>query len=81
MAIGRRGRGDRDADRVLGDRRGRIDDPSSGTGRDQVAPTISDVIGFRRPFPGVRAGVAVNGVATGARPRLVLKIALKGSNI
>ena len=49
-----------------------------GTGLDQVAPTISDVIGFRRPFPGVRAGVAVNGVASGARPRLVLEIALKG---
>jgi hypothetical protein len=49
-----------------------------GTGLDQVAPTISDVIGFKRPFPGVRAGVAVNGVATGAHPRLVLEIALKG---
>jgi hypothetical protein len=49
-----------------------------GTGLDQVAPTISDVIGFRRPFPGVRAGVAVNGVASGAHPRLVLEIALKG---
>ena len=49
-----------------------------GTGLDEVAPTISDVIGFRRPFPGVRAGVAVNGVAAGAHPRLVLEIALKG---
>jgi hypothetical protein len=48
------------------------------TGLDQVAPTISDVIGFKRPFPGVRAGVAVNGVASGAHPRLVLEIALKG---
>lgn len=50
-----------------------------GTGLDQLAPTISDVIGFKRPFPGVRAGVAVNGVASGAHPRLVLEIALKGS--
>jgi hypothetical protein len=49
-----------------------------GTGLDQVAPTISDVIGFKRPFPGVRAGVAVNGVASGTHPRLVLEIALKG---
>lgn len=49
-----------------------------GTGLDQVAPTISDVIGFKRPFPGVRAGVAVNGVASGAHPRLILEIALKG---
>jgi hypothetical protein len=50
-----------------------------GTGLDQVAPTISDVLGFKRPFPGVRAGVAVNGVASGTRPRLVLEIALKGT--
>ena len=49
-----------------------------GTGLDQVAPTISDVIGFKRPFPGVRAGVSVNGVASGTHPRLVLEIALKG---
>ena len=49
-----------------------------GTGLDQVAPTISDVIGFKRPFPGVRAGVAVNGVASGTTPRLVVEIALKG---
>jgi hypothetical protein len=49
-----------------------------GTGLDQVAPTISDVIGFKRPFPGVRAGVSVNGVANGTHPRLVLEITLKG---
>lgn len=50
-----------------------------GTGLDQVAPTISEVIGFRRPFPGVRAGVSVNGVASGTTPRLVVEIALKGT--
>jgi hypothetical protein len=49
-----------------------------GTGLDQIAPTISDVIGFKRPFPGVRAGVSVNGVANGTHPRLVLEIVLKG---
>ncbi len=49
-----------------------------GTGLDQVAPTIASVIGFRRPFPNVRSGVAVDGVADGQRPRLVLEIALKG---
>lgn len=49
-----------------------------GTALDQIAPTISEVIGFKRPFPGVRAGVAVNGVASGEHPRLVLEIALKG---
>jgi hypothetical protein len=49
-----------------------------GTGLDQIAPTISDIIGLRRRHPGVRAGVAVNGVAAGEHPRLVLEIALKG---
>ena len=49
-----------------------------GTGLDQIAPTISDIIGLRRRHPGVRAGVAVKGVAAGAHPRLVLEIALKG---
>jgi hypothetical protein len=57
-------------------------DPSTpvpdGTGLDQVAPTIADVIGLRRPHPGVRSGVSVNGIGTGDRPRLVLEIALKG---
>lgn len=49
-----------------------------GTGLDQIAPTIAKVIGFERPFPNVRSGVAVSGVANGERPRLVLEVALKG---
>ena len=49
-----------------------------GTGLDQIAPTLSDVLGFRRPHPDVRAGTAVPGVADGERPRLVLEIAWKG---
>jgi hypothetical protein len=49
-----------------------------GTGLDQVAPTIAAVLGFDRPFPEVRAGVAVEGVASGERPRLVLVVALEG---
>ncbi len=51
-----------------------------GTGLDQIAPTVSDVLGFPRPHPGVRAGVAVPGVRrTGATPpRLVLEVAWKG---
>jgi hypothetical protein len=57
-------------------------DPSfavpSGTGLDQIAPTISDIIGLRRPHPSVRAGVAINGLPSGEHPRLVLEIALKG---
>jgi hypothetical protein len=53
-------------------------DVSPGTGLDQIAPTISEIIGLRRPNPLVRAGVAINGVPSGERPRLVLEIALKG---
>jgi hypothetical protein len=49
-----------------------------GTGLDQIAPTISDIIGLKRRHPGVRAGVAVGRVASGEHPRLVLEIALKG---
>jgi len=49
-----------------------------GTGLDAIAPTLSEVLGFRRPHPDVRAGTAVDGVANGERPRLVLEIAWKG---
>ena len=57
-------------------------DPSArvprGTGLDQVAPTISEAIGLHRPYPWVRAGVAILGIPSGARPRLVLEVALRG---
>jgi len=49
-----------------------------GTGLDAIAPTLSEVLSFRRPHPDVRAGTAVDGVADGARPRLVLEVAWKG---
>lgn len=45
---------------------------------DQIAPTISDVIGFRRPNPDVRAGTSLFAVASGDAPRLVLEVAWKG---
>ncbi|MBA3691395.1 MAG: hypothetical protein H0W82_08300 [Actinobacteria bacterium] len=45
---------------------------------DQIAPTISDVIGFRRPNPDVRAGTSLYAVASGDAPRLVLEVAWKG---
>jgi hypothetical protein len=44
---------------------------------DRIAPTIADVIGFERPFPGVRSGTAADGVANGERPTLVLLVAWK----
>jgi hypothetical protein len=49
-----------------------------GAGLDQIAPTLAAILTFDRPHPQVRAGVAVNGVASGARPRLVVIIAWKG---
>jgi hypothetical protein len=50
----------------------------SGTTLDQVAPTVSDVLGFERAFPEVRSGTSIAGVADGKRPHLVLLIAWKG---
>jgi hypothetical protein len=58
-----------------------VGEPSAsmdGTQLDQIAPTISDVIGFERTFPNVRAGTAVPELADGDHPRLVLEVALKG---
>ena len=49
-----------------------------GTGLDQIAPTLASILAFDRPHPQVRAGVAVDGVASGRRPRLVVMIAMKG---
>jgi hypothetical protein len=49
-----------------------------GTGLDQIAPTLEAILGFSRPHPQVRAGVAVDGVASHERPRLVVMIAWKG---
>ena len=50
----------------------------AGTGLDQIAPTIETILGLHRPHPEVRAGTAVAGVASGARPRLVVEIGLEG---
>jgi hypothetical protein len=49
-----------------------------GTTLDAVAPTLAEVGEVRRPHPGVRSGEAVNGVASGEAPRLLLLIAWKG---
>jgi Type I phosphodiesterase / nucleotide pyrophosphatase len=52
---------------------------------DRVAPTVSELIGLERPFPEVRSGTAIEGVATApsstgdaGRPRLLLLVAWKG---
>jgi hypothetical protein len=51
-----------------------------GVTLDALAPTVSDALGFERPFPEVRSGTPIPGVAsaTGDRPRLILLIAWKG---
>jgi len=49
----------------------------SGTTLDRIAPTVSEILGFDRPFPAVRSGTPIEGVASGERLRLVLLIAWK----
>jgi hypothetical protein len=49
-----------------------------GTGLDDVAATVADVIGFDRPHPDVRSGEAVEGIASGSTPRLVVEIVWVG---
>jgi hypothetical protein len=46
----------------------------AGTGLDDVAPTVEAILGFRRPHPDVRSGTAIEGVATGEAPRLVVQL-------
>jgi hypothetical protein len=51
---------------------------ASGTGLDDVAPTIAEIIDLTRPYPEVRSGEAVEGVATTADPpRLVVELVWK----
>ncbi|MDQ3981486.1 MAG: hypothetical protein M3271_02250, partial [Actinomycetota bacterium] len=45
-----------------------------GTGVDDIAPTIEAMLGFARPHPDVRSGTAIEGVASGTPPRLVVEI-------
>ena len=47
-------------------------------GLDAIAPTVSEILGFERPFPDVRSGRPIAGLANGERPRLVLLLAWKG---
>ena len=49
-----------------------------GTTLDRIAPTVADIIGFERPFPKVRSGTPLDGVANGERPTLVVVIAWRG---
>ncbi|MGH2636211.1 MAG: hypothetical protein ACRDHU_08720 [Actinomycetota bacterium] len=48
-----------------------------GTTLDRIAPTVAHILGFGRPFPEVRSGTTIDGVANGTRPALVLLVAWK----
>ena len=50
--------------------------PSAGV--DTVSATIARIIGLRRPNPDVRSGSALDDVATGEHPRLVLEVVWAG---
>ena len=50
-----------------------------GVTLDRVAPTIARILGFERPFPNVRSGTAIDGVAGGDPPSLVVLIGWKGA--
>ena len=50
----------------------------SGTGLDQVAPTLAEIMGFTRSHPEIRAGIAIPGVARVARPALILIVGWAG---
>ncbi len=52
-------------------------DVPAGLTLDRVAPTVAEAIGLDRPFPDVRSGTAIEGVADAADPRLVLFIGWK----
>lgn len=56
-------------------------DPSASLpedmGLDDIAPTVAEILGFRRPNPQVRSGQVVESIASGERPRLVIEVALK----
>ena len=49
-----------------------------GTALTSIAPTLAEIINFERPFPEVRSGKAIEGVAGESRPRLLLQVILKG---
>src|SRR5918999_789323 len=47
-------------------------------GLDDVAPTLAEIIGLRRPHPEVRSGQAVRRLWTQAPPRLAVEVVFKG---
>jgi hypothetical protein len=52
----------------------------AGTELDRIAPTIAEILGFKRTHPEVRSGSALDGFASGAPPRLVLEVVWKNGD-
>jgi hypothetical protein len=50
----------------------------AGTSLDDIAATLAHISGERRPHPEVRSGTAIDGVAAGEAPRLILEVVWKG---
>ena len=50
----------------------------AGTSFDDIAATLARISGERRPHPEVRSGRAIEGVASGDAPRLILEVIWKG---
>lgn len=49
-----------------------------GTGVDSIAPTVAAILSFDRAHPEVRSGRAIEGVASGESPRLVVEVVWVG---
>jgi hypothetical protein len=49
----------------------------TGAALDSLAPTLAEIIGLRRPHPGVRTGEALSGIASGEPPRLAVLVVWK----
>lgn len=50
----------------------------AGTALTSIAPTLSAIIDFERPFPEVRSGEPIEAVVGDQSPRLLLQVILKG---
>jgi hypothetical protein len=52
-------------------------DVPAGTTLDRIAPTVASILGFNRTHPDVRSGTAIEGIASGDPPRLVVEVVWK----
>lgn len=50
----------------------------AGTQIDRVAPTLADLINFKRPYPMLERTDPIRGVVSSSPPRLIVEVGLKG---